>query len=186
MERRNLGGFGFFVCFCFVLVLLLLLGFFVVVVVVVLFWVCFLLLLFLFCFVCLFFVLLFRGGGGGGEGYNLLNAPQTVSNVYAKVAGRNRAQVTCNTSGDYHKQHVASLVVRLASSAIQFDTAEIECIFTVFHQLKPLTDDGGKDIGLLGDKPPTTSFRKCLRLKPKIQAPTETRTHALALVVGTL
>ena len=38
--------------------------------------------------------------------YNLLTAQPTVSNTYAQVARRNGVQITCNTSGAYHVQHV--------------------------------------------------------------------------------
>ena len=38
--------------------------------------------------------------------YNLLTAPRTVPNMYAKWPWRNRVQITCNTSSSYHVQHV--------------------------------------------------------------------------------
>ena len=61
--------------------------------------------------------------------YNLLTAPQTVSNTYAQVA---RAQ-----SSSYHVQHIVCHVVRRDSSAIKFDRAEIAFILTLFYWLKP-------------------------------------------------
>ena len=53
--------------------------------------------------------------------YNLLTAPQTVSNTYAQVARRNRVQITCNACSAYHVQHVACHVAWRDSSAIKFD-----------------------------------------------------------------
>ena len=38
-----------------------------------------------------------------------------------KWSGRNRVQITCNTSGAYHVQHVVCHVVRRDSSAIKID-----------------------------------------------------------------
>ena len=49
------------------------------------------------------------------EFYNLLTAPQTVSNTCAQVA--NRVQITCSTSGPYHALHVLCHMVRRDSSS---------------------------------------------------------------------
>ena len=62
--------------------------------------------------------------------YNLLTAPQTVSSVL-KWPGRNRVEITCNTSSAYHAQHVVSHVVQRDSSAIQFDRVEILSILAL-------------------------------------------------------
>ena len=46
-----------------------------------------------------------------------------------KWPGRNRVQITCNTSGDDHVQHV---MVRRDSSAIKFGRTEIAFILALF------------------------------------------------------
>ena len=45
-----------------------------------------------------------------------------------KWPGRNRVQITCNTSGVHHLQHVVRHVVRRDNSAIKFDRVEIAFI----------------------------------------------------------
>ena len=45
--------------------------------------------------------------------------------------GRNRVQITCNTSGAYHVQHVVCDVVPRDSSAIKFDRVEIAFILAL-------------------------------------------------------
>ena len=79
--------------------------------------------------------------------YNLLTAPRTVSNTYARVA---RAQSCAN-----HVQHIRRLsrvtcrdacyMVRRDSSAIKSDRLEIALQFYLSFILlaEPLTDEGG-------------------------------------------
>ena len=59
---------------------------------------------------------------------NLLTAPRTVSNTYARVPGRNRVQITRNTLSAYHVQPAVCHVVRRDSSAMKFDRVEIAFI----------------------------------------------------------
>ena len=56
---------------------------------------------------------------------------------------RNRVQITCNTSGAHHVQHVVCHVVQRDSSAIKFDRVEIAFILAIFYRQKLLTDEGG-------------------------------------------
>ena len=66
--------------------------------------------------------------GANRDFYNLITAPRTVSNTYAKVAWRNRVQITCNTSNAYHVQPAVCHLVRRDSSAIKFYRVEIAFI----------------------------------------------------------
>ena len=51
-------------------------------------------------------------------------------------------------SGAHHVQHVCH-VARRDSKIIKFDRAEIAFIFASFYWLKSLTDEGGKETGVL-------------------------------------
>ena len=46
----------------------------------------------------------------------------------SEVARRNRVQITCNTSGAHHVQHIMCYLVRRESSAVKFDRLEIAFI----------------------------------------------------------
>ena len=59
--------------------------------------------------------------------YNLLTAPRTVCDTL-KWPGRNRVQITCNTSSAYHVQPAVCHLVRRDSSAIKFDRVDIAFI----------------------------------------------------------
>ena len=50
--------------------------------------------------------------------YCAANSPECI----LKWQGRSRVQITCNTSGAYHAQHVVCHVVRWDGSAIKLDT----------------------------------------------------------------
>ena len=67
--------------------------------------------------------------------YNLLTLPPTVSNMYTYVARRNHVQITCNTSGSHHMQHVVCHMVRRDSPAIKFEIVEITFILALFYWL---------------------------------------------------
>ena len=71
---------------------------------------------------------------------NLSTAPSPTRSL--KWPGRNRVQITCNTSGAYHVQHVVCHVLRRDSSAIKFERVEIAFILSHYRWLKPLTDEG--------------------------------------------
>ena len=45
-------------------------------------------------------------GQGKRESISESPVPRTVSNTYAQKARHKRVQITCNTSGAYHVQHV--------------------------------------------------------------------------------
>ena len=70
--------------------------------------------------------------------YNLLTAPQTVSNRYAQVA---QAQSCAN-----HMQHIQRLSHATwyeGTAQLLSVTVEIAFILALFYWLKPLTDEGG-------------------------------------------
>ena len=56
---------------------------------------------------------------------DFLQSPHCAANCLQHVRssgpGRNRVQITCNTSSTYHVQHVTCHVVRRDSAAIKFD-----------------------------------------------------------------
>ena len=52
-----------------------------------------------------------------------------------KWPGRSRVQITCNTSGAYHVQHVVCHVVQRDSSGIQFDRAETAFTLALLYWL---------------------------------------------------
>ena len=60
-----------------------------------------------------------------------------------KWPGRNRVQITWNTSTAYHMQYDARRVERRGTSAIKLDGADITFISTLFHWLKFSTDGEG-------------------------------------------
>ena len=61
-----------------------------------------------------------------------LQSPQCAANClqHARSSGpgRNRAQIMCNTSSDYHVQHALRHLVGRDSSAVKFDRVEIAFI----------------------------------------------------------
>ena len=88
------------------------------------------------------------------------------NNNTLKWPGSNRVEITCNTLGAYHVQHVCH-VVQSGSSAIKFDRVEISHILALFYWLKPLTGEGGEETRALTENPMTTSFRRCHKAKTK-------------------
>ena len=70
-----------------------------------------------------------------------------------KWPGRNRVQITCNTSSAYHVQPAVCHLVRRDFSAKKCDRVEIAFILASFYLLKPLTDEGGEETGVPGENP---------------------------------
>ena len=62
-------------------------------------------------------------------------------------------QITCNTSSDYHVQHIVCHLVRRDSSAIEFDRAELAFIFGFILLAEPLIDEGGEETEVHGENP---------------------------------
>ena len=50
-------------------------------------------------------------------------------------------QITCNTLGAYHVQHVVHHMVGKDSSAPKLERVDTAFILAVFHWLKPLTSE---------------------------------------------
>ena len=74
---------------------------------------------------------------------------RALRTVYNSWPGRNRVQMTCDTSSAYHVQHVVCHVVQRDRSAIKFGRIEI----AFFNWLRPLTDEGREEGGVLGENP---------------------------------
>ena len=94
-----------------------------------------------------------------------------------KWPGCNCVQITCNTSGAYHVQHVMCHLVRRDSSAIKFDRVYIR-FSSALYPLIPLAHEGGKEPKYLKKNPnnklqkmPHTKaqkFKPQPRLKPTL------------------
>ena len=103
--------------------------------------------------------------------YNLLTAPQAVSNTYAKVAW---AQSCANLM--QHIQHLPCATCRVTchvvwrdSSAIKVDRVAIAFIWALFYWLNHRWRRGGNRS--TRRKPQATSFRKCHILQPEDTSP---------------
>ena len=83
-----------------------------------------------------------------GAYWRILQSPHYAANCppacVLKSPERHRVQITCNTSGSYHEQHVVCHVVGRDSSAIKFDRVVIAFVIVLFLWLKPLTDERGE------------------------------------------
>ena len=75
-------------------------------------------------------------------------------------------------------------LVRRDGSATKFGRAEIAFILPLFCWLKPLTDKGEEETGVPAENPWRQASENATYYSPKIQAPSEFRTHTLALVAG--
>ena len=60
---------------------------------------------------------------------------------------------------------------------MKFDRAYIAFTLTLFHWLKPLTDEGREETGVPGENPGRRACENVTHYSPKIQAPTEIRTR---------
>ena len=118
--------------------------------------------------------------------YNLLTAPRTVSNTYAQVA---RAQPCAN-----HVQHIeclssASVMLRATwyegtAQLLSLTELKSDLFELYFYWLNHKTDEGGEETGVPGENPWRRASENATYYSPKIQAPSETRTRAVALVAG--
>ena len=111
-------------------------------------------------------------------------ATNCLQHVRSSGPGRIRVKITCKTSSTCHVQHAVCHLVRRDSSAFKSDRVEIAFILTLFYCLKPLTDEGGEETGVPREKSRRRASENATFQSPKIQAPSETRTRTLALVVG--
>ena len=114
--------------------------------------------------------------------HNLLSVNWMVSNMQAPMATVDYVQITCNTSGAFHVQHVKSNVVWKNSLAIHFDSIEIAFFvcFTLLAESETISWwKRGKNWSTWR-KPPATNIPKMpctkswklkpqLRLEPAIQ-----------------
>ena len=102
---------------------------------------------------------------------DFLKSPHCAVICLCTFKCRNCVQITCNTSGAFHAQHTVCHVVRIDSSAIKFDRAEIAFILASFHWLKPLTDERGEETEVPGetsdDEPQKMPHAGARKFKPK-------------------
>ena len=111
--------------------------------------------------------------------YNLLTAPQTISNMYTLVAWAqsHRAMITCNILCHMPDGMKGQLSCQIWQSW--------NCIYFSFILLaEPLNDEGGEETGVPGGNPRRRASENATYWSRKIQAPTETRTRILALMTG--
>ena len=73
--------------------------------------------------------------------------------MHAQVAWAQLCANHVNLLSTYHVQLAVWHMVRLDSSAIKFDIVEIMFILTLFYWVKPLTDEGGEETGVLEENP---------------------------------
>ena len=102
-----------------------------------------------------------------------------------KWPGRNRVQITCNTSSAYHVQHVVLRAARYEGTAQLVSLTEFKShlfeLYFIGWTIKRWRRGGNRSTWR---KLLMTSFRKCHILKPEHQAPSETRTRTIAPVAG--
>ena len=94
--------------------------------------------------------------------------------------GRNRVQITCNTSGANHVQLVVLRATWYETTAQLLSLTEFKShFFKGFILLaEPLTDEGGEETGVPGESLPATSLRvhgsvqrpRDLNLQPRVSA----------------
>ena len=63
-------------------------------------------------------------------------------------------------------------------------TVETAFIWALFYWLNHYTDEGGEETRVPGENPWRRASENATYYSPKIQAPSETRTRAVALVAG--
>ena len=97
--------------------------------------------------------------------------------IECKSCATHRALITC-------KCHVTCHLVRRDSSAIKSDRIEITFIWALFYCLNHYTDERGEETGVPGENPWWRASENATYYSPKIQAPSETWTRAVALVAG--
>ena len=70
-----------------------------------------------------------------------------------RLSGNNCVQITCNSKHirQLYVQHVLCQVVQRDSSAVKVDRVEIAFDLTLFHWLKQLTNEGGKETRVSGE-----------------------------------
>ena len=109
------------------------------------------------------------------------SAANCVQHVRSSGPGRKRVQITCYTSSAYHVQHDVLRATWYEGTARQ----TLNRIYLSFILLaEPLTNEGGEETGVPGENPWQRASENATYYSPKIQAPSETRTRAIALVVG--
>ena len=82
------------------------------------------------------------------------------------------------------KCHVMCHLTRRDSSAIKFDIVEIAFIWALFYWLNHKTNEVGEETRVPREHPWRRASENATNYSPKIQAPSETWTHAVALVAG--
>ena len=77
-----------------------------------------------------------------------------LSPIHAlKWPGRNRLDITCNTSSTHHVQHVMNHVVQRDNSAVKFSQS-LDCIYLSFILLaETINLDGGEETRVPRENP---------------------------------
>ena len=91
--------------------------------------------------------------GEMGDFFSLISSlRRELSSVCTREwPGREDEQITCNTSGAYHVQHIVSHVEPRDSTAVKV-RADIAFILTLFPWLKLLTNEGEGETGVARKK----------------------------------
>ena len=120
---------------------------------------------------------------------DFLQSPHSAANCLQHVCSIGLGATMCKSRATHRalitcKCHVTCHLVRKDSSAIKFDRVEIAFIWVLFYWLNHLTDEGGEETGVPGENPWRRASENATYYRPKIQAPSETQTRAVALVAG--
>ena len=120
---------------------------------------------------------------------DFLQSPHSAANLLQHVRSSGPGAIVCKSRATHRalitcKCHVTCHLVQRDSSAIKFDRVEIAFIWALFYWLNHQTDEGGEETGVSGENPRRRASENATYYSPKIQAPSETRTRAVALVVG--
>ena len=95
-------------------------------------------------------------------------AVSCLQHVHSSWPGRNRMQITCNTSSSCHVQYIVLYATWYEGTAQLLSLIELKSHLLSFILLaEPLTDEGGEETGVPGENPWRRAFRKCHILKPE-------------------
>ena len=120
---------------------------------------------------------------------NLSQSPHSAANCLQHVRSSGPGATVCKSRATHWalitcKCHVTCHLVRRDSSAIKFDRVEIAFIWALFLLAEPLNRWRRGGNRSTRRKPWWWASENATYYSPKIQAPSKTRTHAVALVAG--
>ena len=112
-----------------------------------------------------------------GAIWDFLQSPHSAMNCLQHARSSGLGAIVCKSRATH-----PALVTRKCH--VKFDRVEIAFIWALFYWLNHLTDEGGEETGVPRENPWRRASENATYYSPKIQAPSETRTHAVALLAG--